>query len=419
MGEQSANHRSFKRAVLLVATLLSLFSISFAQPPPAKEVGTVKSVNGNSLVITTDSGSEQTVTFADSARILRASPGQNDLKTAPAISVSDIQAGDRVVARGEARDGGVMVASSAIIMKQSDLAERQQRERDEWRSGVGGIVKQVDPAAGTVTVANAMVASGKPIVIHIAPDTAIRRYSPDSVKFDDAKLGTLDQVKPGDQLRARGTKNADGTELNAQAIVSGTFREIAGTVVSTDVTNGRFAVMDLATKKLLTIKVGPDSQLRKLPQMMAQMIALRLRGGVPENGSAQNGPAEQGRLKDFGTMANRGEQSMKQPKPQSAGAPGTPNNERAGLRQDGGAPRDFQQMLSRIPAVSLSDLVKGDAVMLVATEGSSSLGPTAITLLVGVEPILSAAPAGASASMILSPWNLGGSGGVGGEGSTE
>jgi hypothetical protein len=116
-------------------------------------------------------------------------------------------------------------------------------------------------------------------------------------------------------------------------------------------------------------------------------------------------------------MANRGEQSSKQPKPQGAGAPGTPNNERAGLRQDGGGPRDFQQMLSRVPPVSLSDLVKGDAVMLVATEGSSSLGPTAITLLAGVEPILSAAPAGTSASTILSPWNLSAPGG--GEGSTE
>jgi hypothetical protein len=71
-----------------------------------------------------------------------------------------------------------------------------------------------------------------------------------------------------------------------------------------------------------------------------------------------------------------------------------------------------------MPAVSLSDLNKGDAVMLVATEGSPTSGPTVINLYVGVEAILSAAPAGTSASMILSPWNLGGSGGMG-EGSTE
>ena len=75
-------------------------------------------------------------------------------------------------------------------------------------------------------------------------------------------------------------------------------------------------------------------------------------------------------------------------------------------------------MLSRMPSVAISDLQKGDAVMLVATEGSSSSAPTAITLIAGVEPILTAAPGGAAAATILSPWNLGASPG-GGEGSSE
>ena len=74
-------------------------------------------------------------------------------------------------------------------------------------------------------------------------------------------------------------------------------------------------------------------------------------------------------------------------------------------------------MLTRMPAVSVSDLNKGDAVILVATEGSSSYGPTAITLLAGVEPILSAAPARASAANILSPWNLGAQ--AGGDAATQ
>jgi hypothetical protein len=74
-------------------------------------------------------------------------------------------------------------------------------------------------------------------------------------------------------------------------------------------------------------------------------------------------------------------------------------------------------MLSRMPNVAISDLQKGDAVMVVATEGSTNSGPTAITLISGVEPILTAAPGGAAAATILSPWNLGAS--PGGEGSGE
>jgi hypothetical protein len=69
---------------------------------------------------------------------------------------------------------------------------------------------------------------------------------------------------------------------------------------------------------------------------------------------------------------------------------------------------DLQQILSRMPAAPLTDFQKGDAVMVVSTEGSSSGGVTAITLLGGVEAILAAAPSGSQA-MTLSPWSLGSS----------
>ena len=80
--------------------------------------------------------------------------------------------------------------------------------------------------------------------------------------------------------------------------------------------------------------------------------------------------------------------------------------------RSGGAP-DFQQMLSRLPASSLADLHKGDAVILVSTEGTAGVG-TAIQLVSGVEPILQAAP-NAGQAMMLAPWSLGGpSGDAGG-----
>ena len=72
-------------------------------------------------------------------------------------------------------------------------------------------------------------------------------------------------------------------------------------------------------------------------------------------------------------------------------------------------------MIARMPAASLSDLLKGDALMIVATEGSPSSPSTVITLLGGVEPILQASSK-ATPEMILSPWSLGGGGG--GEGAT-
>ena len=60
-----------------------------------------------------------------------------------------------------------------------------------------------------------------------------------------------------------------------------------------------------------------------------------------------------------------------------------------------------------MPQATLAELQKGDAVMIVATEGGPNGAPTAITLLGGVEPILEASP-NTSASTILSPWSLSG-----------
>ena len=91
----------------------------------------------------------------------------------------------------------------------------------------------------------------------------------------------------------------------------------------------------------------------------------------------------------------------------TGGADGASN---AGQRPAGmaGGRADFQQIVNRLPAATLGDFQKGDAIMVVSTQGTDSGGVTAITLLGGVEPILAAAPAGnASQAMTLSPWSLG------------
>jgi hypothetical protein len=326
----------------------------------------------------------------------------------------------------QAGDNNSLLGASALVMSKGDIAQKQQREREEWRKGVGGIVKSVDTSSGTIAIPNSLAGSGKQILIHTSPQTEIRRYSADSVKFEDAKTSTLDQIKVGDQVRARGTKNEDGSEFTAQAIVSGSFREMAATVISADAGNRSVTVTDLATKKPITIKIGPDSMLRKLPQMMAVGIAMRLKGVSPGGApSGAGGPAGSG-ASGNGAAAGNGT-----PRWQGAGGQGGGQGWQGGANHAGGpggtgapggsdgfrggnGPPDLQQILARMPPMQLTELGKGDAVMLVATEGSSGSAPTAITILAGVEPILTAAPPGTNAAAtVLSPWNLG-SGGAGG-----
>src|SRR5262249_59559575 len=83
-----------------------------------------------------------------------------------------------------------------------------------------------------------------------------------------------------DQLRARGNKNANGTDITAEEIYAGVFPQYAAMVKSVDASSGMLTIQDLASKKTVQVKVAPDSQLHKIPTEMAQMVAMRLKGAL-------------------------------------------------------------------------------------------------------------------------------------------
>lgn len=66
---------------------------------------------------------------------------------------------------------------------------------------------------------------------------------------------------------------------------------------------------------------------------------------------------------------------------------------------------DMQQMLERMPVLTLAELKAGDALIIASTAGNDAGQVTAITLLAGVEPILTATPAG-NRQVLMGSWNL-------------
>jgi hypothetical protein len=338
--------------------------------------------------VLSDAGAASTVSIEDATKLLQIEPGKTDLKEATPLALGDLQPGDRVLVRGVmAGDGKTLRAASLIAMKKAAISEKQNKERAEWQHGVGGLVKSIDPATQTVVLTTNGLSANKEIVLRLGKDALLRRYAPDSTRFDAAKPAPLSAVQTGDQLRARGTRSDDGASFEAAEIVSGTFRNIAGTVTSIDATSSTVVVQDLTTKSPVTLKITAESQMRKLPPPFAERLAARLKGQAPEaqasSGGTQAAPAQH--------------QQQSQPSDQAGGSIG------AGNRGGG----DFQQMLARMPAATLADLQKGDAVMVVSTQGSEKDSPAVVTLLAGVEAILRASPKGGQ-DVILSPWSLGG-----------
>lgn len=388
----------FRASILGAGLLISSVGLTTygvaAQAPAATaaagpKIGTVKSISGSTITLTTDAGQPVAITVVDGARILQLAPGSKDLKSAQTIALSNIATGDRILVSGKSGDAGSFTASRVILMKAQDIAQEHAAEQADWeKRGTGGLVNAIDEATGTLTVS----IGAKKVEVHTTSATKFRRYAGASVKFEDAQASTLGQIHAGDQLRVLGTKSDDGMSIQAETVVSGSFLHLAGTIASITPASETFTLKDLATKKTMTVKVTADSDVRKLPPQAAARFAARARGGAAGHAEGANArPAAQA----------------------SASAP--QNSEEQGRS----AGMDLSKMLSRLPTETLSDLKVGDAVMIVASQpDSASSNVSAVTLLSGVEPILAATPSG-SATMSLSPWNVGGGEPDGGGGGAQ
>lgn len=348
-----------------------------AQAPPARVLGTVTAINAvaSELSVETDRGDLYGVKLSERAAVIKLPPGETNLTKGTRIHLADLVVGDRVLARGElVADQKALIANSLIVNRKEEIAMKHERDREEWlRRGVLGVVTAVDPAARKVTLESRRFRQVITVLVTIKPDAAVRRYAEDSVRFADAKPSEIDKIRVKDQLRALGEKNADNTAIEAEDVVFGTFQMIAGRITSVDAANNRLTLDDPQAKRKLLVKVTPDTNLRQLPPFLAAMMS---GGGMNRPGA--NGPAGPG----------------------PGGGPG------------GGGPRggpgggDPAQMLERFPKIEVGGLKAGDAVMVSSTVGANAGELTAITLVAGVEAILTAPRGGGDRAANIPGWSL-------------
>ncbi len=205
----------FVALVLLAAKAPAAFAQQSQTPggSAVRLIGAIQAIHGSEITLKPDSGSDVKIAVAETTRVVRIAPGEKDLKNAQPIALQDLQMGDRILVAGKASENNQpFLAASVVVMKRSDLEARNQQNLQDWhRRGIDGIVRVIDPAAGTVTISS----RSKDLVIHTSSSTVIRHYAPDSVKFDDAKPGKLEDIQPDDQIRARGERSQDGTQLDS------------------------------------------------------------------------------------------------------------------------------------------------------------------------------------------------------------
>ena len=232
-------------------------------------------------------------------------------------------------------------------MSKTDIAHKRERERDDWtKRGVAGTVSSLNAEKNEIALDTRTPEGPKPIVLTAGAQTQFRRYAPDSVRFSDAKPSTFAELKVGDQLRALGTKSADGTRFSPEQIVAGSFQTIGGVITEINVEKHEIKINDIQSKQAVTVVVTKDSSMSKLTPELLEAL---------KKGSG-----------------------------------------------------DLQEMFDRLPTFTLQELRAGDSILISSTKGADATRVTAIAIVSEVAPLLQNTQGNRAAANSLGAMSLGG-----------
>jgi hypothetical protein len=347
--------------VLCTLALLAGATTLKAQTPPTTDpaitnlsvMGVVSELKAETrqVIVTTAAGSQVTVTLSDRTTFMRIPPGEKTKDKFIKIAPTDFTLGDSVFARGRmSEDRKNLPALEFYVMSKGDIAEKKERERDEWsKRGIAGTVSAINAEKKEISVDSRTPQGPKPIVIAATGNTKFRRYAPDSVRFSDAQPGAFGDLKVGDQLRALGTKSTDGSRFTPEEIVTGSFQTISGSVTEIDPEKKEIKIKDLQSQQSVTVVVSKDSSMRRLTPEMITALA------TPAKGSG-----------------------------------------------------DLQEMFDQLPAFTLQDLKAGDTILVSSTKGADATRVTAIAVVSGVGSLLQNKQTGRATAISLGAMSLGG-----------
>ncbi len=364
--------------VFLTSQILSASAqTSDATVKPSLVSGEVQTVSDGKMVLQTKDGAVDVV-LSGKTEYKRVSPDNPSLKTATAAAFSDIEVGDKIAVTGiMATDKKSIPARSVYLMTKSDIASKQTKDQELWKRGVSGQVAAINPVTKEITVTSRGFTGETKIVLTPKDNAAFRRYAPNSVSYGESKTSSISEISVGDSIRARGEKSEDGATLKADEIVSGSFQTVAGAITAIDAAKNEITISDIKTKKPLTVVVGQNTVIKQFPAEMAQRMAAFQSGAGgmrPPQANGQTGGQTNGQANQPPTG---------QTPPNGGGMrPGGGG----GMRGGGG----IDEMLERFPTITLADLKVGQMIAFSSTKGTSQERVTAIKLLSGVEPFLTA-----------------------------
>jgi DNA-binding protein len=347
---------------------------SFGQAPPSgtspanaaqnRVVGVVTAVDkaANQVTLKADSGESIIIATSDTSSVLRLPPGEASAQKAVKITLGDIAVGDRIFAKGTVAGGGKAVVVSQIVVSGGAVSVAASpdpaRQRIERARGLNGRVTALNPEKKEISVQSRSREGVGTITILTSDGTRFFRYAPDSMDIKDASRGSFAGLKVGEQLRALGDTNEDGTRFTADEIISGLTARTGGQVIAVNPGSNEVTIKN-NQGQTITVAIGARSTLRRVSTEDVASFEVN-RPARPDRPAATAG----------------------QP-PTQDGRPRERRERPAGEERQPRAGRGIQEMIGNLPAIKVSDLKKGDTVFIQGTQGTDPAHVTAVMLVTG------------------------------------
>lgn len=361
-----------------------------AKPAPQRLLGEVTAVDAaaHQVTVRADSGETVALTTSEQTTYTRMPPGETDLKKGERVTFAEVHVGDRVLAPNVSTAGGA--ASRLILMARAAAGGGAGGLGRDAGRRLNGRVVSVDASKKLIVVQTRGRVGQETVTVDASAAARVLRFAPDSTRPSDAVAGSLADVRAGDTLRATGDRSADGASFKAEEVLTGAFTRFMGTVASADAQRGELVVKNEQTGQNVKLSFGARSSLRRITpeveQAMERQRAERAermaqRRAAGEGGQPQAGGQGQGARREGEGGRPRGGDGAQR------GGDGQGRGEGGGQRRGGGG-GGFQQMFDNLPAVTLAELKKGDAVIVTATPGADATRATVVTLVTGSAEVL-------------------------------
>ena len=242
------------------------------------------------------------------------------------------------------------MARAAFEQSRNDVQEKRRA-----RTTVGRITA-VNAEKKEITIQTRGRANAETVTVDASANAKLLRYAPDSLKLSDTVAGTFADLKVGDQIRVLGDRTTDGARIAAEEIVSGSVSRTVGTVTEINPTRGEVVIKNTQTGETVTVSIGKNTTLRRITPEVAADLKERF----------------ERRARRQERNANNNDQQTNQPQ----------NRERRRERNADGQRNNRRSLFENLPAITLADLKKGDAVLITGTGGGAAQ-MTAVSIIAG------------------------------------